>query len=78
MSEAVPAVVIVLLTALLFSDIVVFVKCQTFKTSQSALISVCLALDLLTRISQFTIKLIPSVGDVSTAKDFQESYRDTT
>ena len=74
---AVAVTLIALLSAVLLADIVVFVRCQTFKTFTSALISVCLCFDLLSRIAQCVIVQIPSKHSQDT-KDSQEAFRDST
>ena len=44
-------------------DIIVFLKCETYKQGTSFMISVCLAMDLLCRLAQLTVKLSKAKHD---------------
>lgn len=51
MDEVVQSIFIVIVSIILVTDFIIFARCKTYLTLSSLLISVCLAVDLIARIS---------------------------
>ena len=57
MTKATDIAFLIIIIPVLIADIIVFTKCQTYKTCTSLLISVCLGLDLVLRVGQLSLRI---------------------